>query len=140
MKVSFTVPGQPVGKGRPRFARRGNHVSTYTPAKTADYENLIRLEYERQCQGWKFDDGAYLDVRVTAYFRIPKSVSRKKRQAMEDRKIRPTGKPDLTNVAKSVEDGLNGVAYRDDSQIVTLYLRKYFSDEPRVVVTIQDTE
>ena len=40
-QVMFTVEGTPVGKGRPKFARRGNFVSTYTPTKTRDYETLI---------------------------------------------------------------------------------------------------
>lgn len=30
-RVEFIVPGTPVAKGRPKFARRGAHVTTYTP-------------------------------------------------------------------------------------------------------------
>lgn len=39
--MNFVVPGEPVGKGRPKFARRGNFVTAYTPEKTASYENLV---------------------------------------------------------------------------------------------------
>ena len=38
MKIEFTVPGIPVGKGRPRFKKDGN---TYTPQKTQDYEDKV---------------------------------------------------------------------------------------------------
>ena len=40
-QLFFTVEGTPVGKGRPKFARRGNFVTAYTPTKTRTYESLI---------------------------------------------------------------------------------------------------
>ncbi len=76
MKVKFTVLGEPAGKGRPRFTQQGR---TYTPEKTATYENLVKLEYERQCGQYRFPDDAQIDVRITAYFGIPKSTSKKKK-------------------------------------------------------------
>ncbi len=138
MKVTFTVPGQPVGKQRPRFSRAGNHVRAYTPEKTVNYETLVRVEYERQCNGFRFSDDAQLDMRIMAWFQIPKSASKKRRQAMEERRVRPTTKPDSTNIAKAIEDGLNGVAYHDDAQIVDTMIRRFYGAEPRVVVTIQE--
>lgn len=138
MKVKFTVLGEPAGKGRPRFSRQGQFVRTYTPEKTVAYEDLVKLEYHRQCNGHRFDDGQPLDMRVTAYYSIPKSVSKKKRQAMLDHKVRPMKKPDNDNIVKMVQDALNQIAYRDDVQIVDCQLRKFFSDEPRVVITIQE--
>lgn len=136
MKVRFTVPGQPVGKGRPRFSRSGGRP--YTPKRTADYEKLVREEYERQCGGLKFEKGIPLDMRVTAYFQIPKSVSKRKKQAMSERRIRPVTKPDLSNVLKAVEDALNGIAYHDDSQLTDVSCRKYYGEEPRVTIIIQE--
>ena len=138
MKVKFTVLGEPAGKGRPRFSRQGPFVRTYTPDKTVAYEDLVKLEYHRQCKGFRFDDGQPLDMRVTAYYSIPKSVSKRKRQAMLDHKVRPMKKPDNDNIVKMVQDALNQIAYRDDVQIVDCQLRKFFSEEPRVVITIQE--
>ena len=140
MKVKFTVPGEPQGKGRPRFRRAGNYVQTYTPDKTASYENLIKLEYQRQCGKKFFDKNTPVDVRITAYYDIPKSTSKKKTQLMLDRKIRPTKKPDSDNVAKLICDSINGIAYHDDVQVVDMQVRKFYSDRPRVVVTIQEAE
>lgn len=134
--VEFTVLGEPKGKQRPRFARAGNYVRTYTPEKTVLYENLIRTEYERQCGGVFFEKDVPLDIRVTAYYSIPKSVSKTKRSLMLDNKIRPIKKCDGSNLLKAVEDALNGVAYRDDVQLVDIQVRRFYSDRPRVVVTI----
>lgn len=138
MKVKFTVPGEPRGKGRPRFSRQGNFVRTYTPEATASYENLIKLEYERQCGGMFYEKGVPLDVRITAYYGIPASASKKKRQLMLDHKIRPTKKPDVDNLVKCFMDAGNGVIYHDDIQVTDLIVRKYYSAQPCVVVTIQE--
>lgn len=133
--MRFTVPGDPVGKGRPRVVRRGGAVRTYTPEKTATYENLVRLEYERQCGDVTLAD-APVEMRITAYYAIAKSDSKKMRQAKLDGQIRPMKKPDLSNVIKSIEDGLNGIAYYDDAQIVMITAEKHYDTIPRVVVEI----
>lgn len=136
MEVHFTVPGEPVGKGRPRFSRQGSFVMAYTPGKTVSYENLIKVEYERQ-SGLSFGERE-IGMRVTAYFSIPKSVSKAKRQRMKDGEIRPTKKPDIDNVCKVVADALNGVAYNDDRQIVYTEISKRYDDMPRMDVSIFD--
>lgn len=75
---------------------------------------------------------------VVAYYGIAKSDSKKKRAAKLANEIRPTKKPDLDNVFKAIADGLNNIAYHDDSQIVGCSVEKYFSEEPRVEVTIRE--
>lgn len=140
MKLKFTVLGEPVGKGRPKFSTAGGFVNAYTPEKTVNYETLVKLEYRRQCHDFKFDKDTPLDMRVTAYYSIPKSTSKKKRTLMLERKIRPIKKPDSSNVMKAIEDGLNGIAYHDDTQIVDSQTRRFYSDNPRVVVTIQEAQ
>ena len=55
---------------------------------------------------------------------------------MIDRLIRPTRKPDFDNIGKVICDALNGIAYRDDAQIVDALVRKFYSDTPRVIVEI----
>ena len=77
-------------------------------------------------------------MRITAYFPIPQSTSKKKHQAMIDHLIRPTTKVDADNCIKAIADGCNKVAYYDDAQIVDCQFRKFYSDNPRVVVTIQE--
>lgn len=136
MLVKFTIPGPPKAKGRPVFSRRGNFVNVRTPEQTVLYENLIKLEYTRQVGDHKFEEGIPLDCRILAYFPIPKSTSKKKRVGMLDGTARPTKKPDNDNIEKVVKDALNGIAFHDDSQIVDNQTRKFYSEQPRTVVTI----
>lgn len=137
-KVRFEILGEPEGKGRPRFRRSGQFVSTYTPDGTASYENLVKLEYQRQCKGYMFPENTPLDVRITAYYGIPKSTSKKKRAEMLAYGIRPMKKPDTDNVVKIILDSLNCFAYKDDVQVVDCQVRKFYSSTPRVVVSIQN--
>ena len=138
MTAKFIIPGQPVGKGRPKFSMVCGHVNAYTPTKTANYEALVKCCYQTQCNGIKFENKVPLDVRIVAYFGIPSSVSKKKANMMRQRLIRPMVKPDFDNIGKVVCDALNGIAYYDDAQIVDAQVRKFYDDEPRVVVTIQE--
>ncbi len=134
--VRFKIMGEPVAKARPRFARAGKHVRTYTPEKTVNYETLVAVEYRRQCKDFRFGDRDMLGMRVDAYFGIPKSTSKKRTRLMIAKKIRPIKRPDWDNVGKIIADALNDIAYRDDSQMVDSLISKYYSDVPRVEVTI----
>lgn len=137
MRARFVVYGEPQGKGRPKFSKVVDHVKTRTPDQTVIYENLIKTEYRSQCNGLQFPDQAQLDMRVMAFYQMPSSVSKKKRQQMLDQKIRPTKKPDADNILKVVADSLNQIAYRDDAQIVDTQVRKFYSDRPRIEVLIR---
>ena len=136
-QIKFTVPGPPFGKQRPKFSRAGEYVKTYTPDKTVNYENLVKLMYQQAAKGRMFSEDAALDVRIIAYYEIPKSTSKKKRKAMLEHRLRPTKKPDLDNIGKIVCDSLNKVAYRDDSAVVDAQVRKFYSENPRVDVMIR---
>lgn len=136
--IQFTVPGEPVGKGRPRVVRNNGFTRTYTPEKTASYENLVKLEFQRQ-GGRMLKDGP-VKVWINADFGIPRSVSKRKREAMIAGHIRPTKKPDADNIAKVICDALNGLAWHDDSQVVMLHVEKRFAEEPEVYVTITEVQ
>lgn len=75
---------------------------------------------------------------IKIYRQIPKSTSKKDRQAISQGTKRPLTKPDATNYAKGIEDALNGIIYKDDSQIVDLQIQKYYSDNPRVELTFKE--
>lgn len=134
MEVKFTIFGEPKGKGRPRFNTKTGHA--ITPKDTVNYETLVRMEFMSQCNNVMFPEGSMLDMRIKAYYSIPKSVSKKKQAQMLEGIIRPTKKPDMDNVVKIIADSLNKVAYRDDTQIVDCQCRKFYSDKPRVEVRI----
>lgn len=138
MKLTFTVLGEPQGKGRPRFGgkTKAGVPITRTPEQTVLYENLIKTEFRRQCGQQRFPDDAIIDMRIIAYYTIPSSASKKKQELMELGVIRPKKKPDADNIIKIVADSLNEIAYKDDSQIVDCQIRKWYSRQPRIEVTI----
>ena len=126
-----------MGKQRPRVVHNGSFSQAFTPKETVSYENLVRVLYREAAKGKRFADEDMLDVRVIAYYSIPKSTSKKKRKMMLEHKIRPGKKPDWDNIGKIICDSLNTVAYRDDSSIVDAQVRKFYSENPRVDVTIR---
>ncbi len=130
--IEFTIYGEPVAKGRPRFTKRG---IAYTPQKTSNYENLVKLSY-LEIPREKYLNGEQLQAEIIAFFSIPKSKPKKLQLKMLSGEVRHTKRPDLDNIAKSVLDSLNGIAYNDDSQIVTLVVSKYYSSEPRTEIRI----
>ncbi len=138
--IQFTVYGTPVGKGRPKFSTVNGHAVAYTPKKTANYETLVLLAYQQKYGGQSFDKDVKLKADITAFFSIPKSTSKKKREEIFRGNIKPTKKPDCDNIAKVVLDALNKVAYYDDSQIVRLTVQKLYSDEPCVIVHIWEDD
>lgn len=114
------VPGDPVGKQRPR---KGKNGSVYTPQKTKDYEATVAWHW-KNARGPKLDGP--IRLRIVWHCRIPKSASKAKRAAMVSGQILPMTRPDIDNVCKSIMDALNGVAYHDDLQIVSLTaIRRY---------------
>lgn len=133
MIISFTVPGEPKAKARPRMTTTG---MAYTPKKTVEYENWVKQCYLIEQKGKKLE--GQIKAEIAAYFTIPKSTSKKKRKEMTNYLIRPTKKPDSDNVAKVILDSLNGLAYDDDKQIIDLRIMKFYGEDPRVEVTLNE--
>ena len=136
-KHEISVPGKPQGKGRARVSTYGGFARAYTPERTAAYENLIKVCYSESGAG--ILENA-LKMTVTAFYGVPSSFSRKKRQSALNGEIRPTTKPDLDNVVKVVCDALNGLAYTDDKNIVELRAYKYYAESPRVEIVIEEVK
>lgn len=140
LSLNFSILGTPTGKGRPRFYR-GRAV---TPKKTRDYEALVRHEAQQALEHMVQlpDMHASCEITIDAYYQIPKSYSKKQRQQIAESGawvVRPD-KPDLDNVIKSILDGMNGIVYRDDVQVVSLRAKKHWCEGeelPRVDVRIE---
>ena len=101
-------------------------------------ECLAEMRYESE--DYMFEKGRPVDIRILAYYPIPKSVSKKKQAMMIANELRPMKKPDTDNVVKVILDSLNQIAYHDDVQAVDCQVRKFYSENPRVVVTIEDAK
>jgi Holliday junction resolvase RusA-like endonuclease len=135
--VTFKVDATPVPKGRARYVRRGNHISTYTPEKTRTYETLIRdaaIEAMGASEPLETPVTLYLYIRIP----IPKSYSKKRVESCLNGLEKPIRKPDGSNILKSVEDGMNSVVYKDDSQIVNIHVTKVYSSEAGVDICVKE--
>lgn len=130
----FKIEGQPQGKGRPRFTKSGH---AFTPQATRNYEFLIATEY-KEAKGEMFD--GYIRVNIKAYYKIPKATTKEKRGLIERGLLKPAVKPDIDNVIKAILDGLNGVAYHDDNQVVYVDGEKFYAEEPCVIVEVSPYE
>ena len=128
MTVHFEIPGKPFAKQRPRGTRNGR---MYTPAPTVKFESIVR-SYGHQ----NFDEPLAGPVRVeiTAVFEPAKSWSKAKTAAAMWNPH--TQKPDLDNCEKAILDGLNRVAFADDSQVCELSSKKMWGSPAKTVVRI----
>ncbi len=141
-RVDIFIEGQPHGKERARSrivkARSGRPYAThYTPSKTRNEERRIAALGAEAMAGHEPTANPVV-LFVDVGFQISKSWPEwKKQEAYADR-IKPTGKPDLSNILKSIEDGLNGIVFVDDSQIISVSMSKRYSRSVGVTVIIKE--
>lgn len=129
--MTFTIPGRPVPKARPRVVR--GHA--YTPQSTLDYERTVQWCYKAYAQG---RPPLTVPCQIEMVFRFPIPAAAR-RKTMPD-KIKPgdpyTSRPDADNLAKAILDALNGLAFADDALVVSITARKEYG-EPSTTVTIK---
>jgi Holliday junction resolvase RusA-like endonuclease len=134
--IEFTVYGEPVAQGRPRFSTAGGFVKTYDPAKSGDYKKFVKLA------AMEFAPANLLEgpikMKLIVFRTMPGYLSKspKKAAAAEAGEILPTSKPDVDNYLKGVKDALKGVIWKDDSQVVEVYALKRYSSRPRIELKI----
>ena len=133
--IKFFVPGQPVGKGRPRFTKTGR---PYTPKKTAEYESHVEWTARKAMwdNGRQTATDAPCAVFIDATYEIPPSYSKRRKVQCYAGEITP-GKPDVDNVQKAILDALNGVVYLDDKQVVlTMAVKRYARENETLGATV----
>lgn len=135
-RITFTVPGEPVGKGRARAFRAGAGIRMHTPERTARYENLVALT-AKQAMAGRAPLAAAVSLTIELFTTPPASWSHKKRAAALAGEIRPTTKPDLDNCLKAIADACNGIVFIDDKQVVSVTMWKRYSDIPGAHVSVE---
>ena len=135
MKYQFEVPGEIVGKERPRVNMYTGRV--YTPGKTKDYEFLVQQYFKMKCPRYEMLEGR-LSINIIAYLKIPKSTSKAKVEEMLENKISPTKKPDVDNIAKSILDAMNNFVFKDDNQVSKISVEKRFALEEKAVIEVEE--
>lgn len=128
--TSFTIPGKPFAKQRPRATRQGR---VYTPKETVSFERKVgqiaALHFPKPMEG-------PVRLRVTAIFEPAQSWSTKKRVAAMGKPH--TQKPDLDNIQKSLKDGMNRIAWRDDSQVAQVIAMKRWGERAETLIEVEE--
>ena len=127
------IPGKPIAKKRPRFARRGKFVVTYSDQETEEGKVLFHIQ-----QQWK-EAPITGPITLKLFFAmpVPDSTSNKKKVAMIQDEIHHVKKPDLDNLIKFVKDCGNEIIWKDDSQIIELSAKKFYGENPSTVILLK---
>ena len=129
MKVKFHINTRPTPKQRPRLGKGGK---VYTPNSKKVFEQICKLSYGNRY----YFDKEYISIKIVFKFKVPKSYSKKKYSEAIEGKIRPSTN-DTDNLLKSVLDGLNGKAWKDDRYIYKIEAEKIFADKDCIEVEIE---
>ena len=139
--VRFELPGVPraLERNRHRIVTTkagGQFVANYLPAQSRAEQGAVRLFAQRAMSGRAPLDGP-VELCMTAFMPVPASWSKRKQAQALAGTVRPTSKPDASNILKNIEDGLRGICVHDDSQIVAVHVWKFYSERPRVVMELR---
>lgn len=109
------VPGKPVPMGRPRFSSWGSSARPQTPKKTAAFVSRVHgyAMAAASSSGWR--------PRGDDWIALVIEVSPQRNASGSD--PAPGARGDLDNLVKSALDGLNGIAYDDDGQVIEISAR-----------------
>lgn len=135
MMYEFEMIGSIVGKARPRMNTKTGKA--YTPTNTKNYEYFLRQWFIRKYPNFRPIE-TRVKVNIIAYFDIPKSTSKKKEEDMLAGNISPTKKPDIDNIIKIVLDAMNKFAFKDDTQVVELNVKKQYAETSKIYIKIEE--
>jgi Holliday junction resolvase RusA-like endonuclease len=137
--VQFVVPGVPVPKGRPRAFSSPTGIRMHTPKATKEYERKVQAEAGAAMRG-TIPFGRPVSLYVAIFLPIPASWPKKRQTLARIEVIAATNPPDVDNVLKAIKDGMNGIVYEDDSQVIEVAASKKYGTEPRVEVRVQELD
>ncbi|MFX3617961.1 MAG: RusA family crossover junction endodeoxyribonuclease [Sporolactobacillus sp.] len=132
--IEFTIYGEPIGQGRPRFTTIAGHARAYDPPDSREYKKYVKMMAVQNRPHMPIEGPVSLKLLI--YRPLLKSMSKKKKAAAVAGTLRPTKKPDVDNVAKGVMDAMTGIIWQDDKQVVKLDVEKFYSQQPRVEVRV----
>lgn len=138
--LHVVVLGTPKGKARPRVCLRGGHAHAYTPKETAEYERTIWHAARNAMvdAGWlKVEKPTALKVEILATFSVPKSWTKKRRAGALQGVEHHVSKPDCDNITKAALDGMNGIVFEDDAQVIECRTTKAYGDIARLDIYVE---
>lgn len=134
-QLFFTFEIEPVPQLRPRVSSRGGYVRVYDPPKVKNFKNLLRSLAVHQYTRPPLLGP--LSVSLTFYRPVQKSISQSERERRLSNESKPVVKPDVDNYVKATLDGLTGVLWHDDSQIVKLVSEKRYGETGKIIISVK---
>ena len=130
--IILDISASPIAWKRAGYTKRGSYILVYDQQKKekAQTQWLLKGQYGGDILTTP------LKLNIIFYLPIPKSVSKKRRREMNLGLISAMHKPDIDNLCKFYLDSMNGVIFKDDSQVVFLSAQKKYSDNPHVLISI----
>ncbi len=135
-ELNFTLPIVPRGQKRDRIGSFDGHAHSYKDKGQSRYEAQLRQLLDQHKPEQPLDN-CPITLHIYAWLPIPKSKPKCWKQSALEGKIRPTGKPDADNILKNIEDVMEGIFYRNDSQIVDAHVEKFYGDNPEWEITLK---
>ena len=137
MKYEFEIKEKAIGKQRPRYSSVTKRM--YTPTKTSTFEEKVKCAFKSKYNVETELSTKPFKAKIIATFEPPKSLSKKKKEELLF-KIDYTKKPDADNIAKIILDSLNGLAYKDDSQVSALLVLKDYGNENKILIELEEID
>ncbi len=135
MRYRFEIHEKAIGKERPRYSAKTHRM--YTPKRTSTFEEKVRNAFLEKYNIATEVSTKPFKAKIIAVFEPPQSLSKKKKEELLFR-IDYTKKPDADNIAKAILDALNGLAYKDDSQVSALLVLKDYGQENKILVELEE--
>ncbi len=135
MKIQFQIPGPPKHQQRHRSSSRGKFVHQYDPSAKDKKDFLLQaMQYAPKAP----HTGA---VYLTVWFCMPRPKSHYRTGKFagilkDSAPLWHIKRPDIDNLLKFVMDSLNGVFWKDDSQICSVIAQKRYDERPRTVIQV----
>lgn len=129
----FTVPGEPQAWQRSRH----NGAQHFTSPGQRGYQRTVAWVAKASSVEKRLTP---IEIRIRAIMEPPASDSASRRAQKLSGATPPTKRPDVDNISKMILDALNGIAFVDDAQVVSLTVSKHWGKTPCVHVEIHSVE
>lgn len=134
MRYKFEIYEKAIGKERPRYSAKTHRV--YTPTRTSTFEGKVKNAFLAKYNTQTEPTEKPVEAIIKIQFAPPESLNKKKKNTLL---FTPYDKrPDCDNLAKSILDALNGLAYKDDKQITYLSIEKLYGEENKIEVDLEE--
>jgi Holliday junction resolvase RusA-like endonuclease len=138
--LCFSVPGAPVPWKASTIVRRPQTKRGFAGIKDArleSFQSLVALAASKAMAGQPpFPRSVPLSISVDVTLPIPPSWSQRKKDAAVMGNLRPTSRPDTSNLVKAIEDGCTSVVWEDDSSIVRIEASKVYGLVPGMTIMV----